>query len=65
MDGGREPAVAGLRSGSGQAAFFCSICVGEGAPAIWILRGFMASGTSRTRSMISSPSWKEACFTWT
>ncbi|MCP1768379.1 hypothetical protein M2202_010173 [Bradyrhizobium japonicum] len=25
----------------------------------------MASGTSRTRSMISSPSWKEACFTWT
>lgn len=27
MDGGREPAVAGLRSGSGQAAFFCSICV--------------------------------------
>ena len=32
---------------------------------IGIVRGFIASGTSRTRSMINSPSWNEACFTWT
>jgi hypothetical protein len=47
-----------------QAAFFCSICeAGEEPLPIWIRRGFMASGSSRTRSMISSPSRKEASFT--
>ena len=65
-DGGHRPAVARCGVKGGQAAFFCSICGEAGLPpAIWIRRGFIASGTSRTRSMINSPSWNETCFTWT
>ncbi len=48
-----------------QAAFFCSICDGDPPLPIWIRRGFMASGTSLTKSTISKPSRKEASFTWT
>src|SRR5437588_3825178 len=48
------------------AAFFCSICLlsFDGVlPAIWIRRGFIASGISRTSSTFSSPFSKLAPFT--
>ena len=48
------------------AAFFCSICLlsFEGPlPAIWMRRGFIASGISRTSSIFSSPFSKLAPFT--
>ena len=51
-----------------QAAFFCSICLlsFEGVlPAIWMRRGFIASGISRTSSIFSSPFSKLAPFTCT
>ena len=47
-----------------QAAFLCST-EGRVEPLIAICRGFMASGTSRTKSTWSNPSTKLAPFTCT
>ena len=55
----RRPSLlpSAARGGWGaQAAFFCSMLVTL-LPLIAIRRGFMASGISRTRSIINSPFW--------